>query len=493
MPAISLLIEDLRLDLRNPRIADAANQRDALQKIIKDQDAKLVALAESIVEDGLNPMDRFLVIGSDVELGKYIALEGNRRLATLKVLRNPSVMTGMDIRSPIQKKLEELAALFDPSLFTTLDCYEIASREDGAMWINQRHTGENDGRGIVDWSGVASARFRGNDPALQGLDFVTARGSLTAEEKETIERRFPITTLDRLLSTPAVRTAIGVEISGGKLLTGLPFAEVMRPLQRIVKDLASSAVTVTHLKLQPQMVAYVSSLGADLPDLSVASLTLVPVEDLFAPAPAGTAGGGGGGGGGGGSAGGATGGASGGSSGGGSSGGGSGGGGAAGGTGGSGSTGPKKRTPSRGNALIPKSCALRVTNTKVAEVMKELRALSVASYPHAISVLFRVFLELSTDQYLKLHGLSTTTTAPGGRVVDKNLRTKVEEAAAHMVSAGADQKDLKGITNALSDVKNPLHPNTLNAYVHNGFYSPTERDLTVAWDNAQPYFEKLWP
>ena len=24
------------------------------------------------------------------------------------------------------------------------------------MWINQRHTGENEGRGIVDWSGVLS-------------------------------------------------------------------------------------------------------------------------------------------------------------------------------------------------------------------------------------------------------------------------------------------------------------------------------------------------
>jgi hypothetical protein len=346
MAAKSIPVEDLRLDLKNPRISEAMSQRDALQKIIDDQDAKLVALAESIVEDGLNPMDRFLVIASPDEPGKSITIEGNRRLAAIKVLRNPSVLTGMQVRRPIQKRLEELASDFDNKALQTLDCFEVMSREDGAMWINQRHTGENEGRGIVDWSGVASARFRGSDPALQALDFVTGRGALSGVEKQKIERRFPITTLDRLLSTPAVRSAIGMEIRGGKLLTGLPFAEALKPLQRMVRDLASGAITVTHLKRQPQMVTYVSALGADLPDLSAASPSLVPVDDLLPPAPTGgttgmrggissAAGSGGGTGGGAGSSG-ATAGVP------------------AVGAGTAGVT--SRRTPSRGNALIPRSC-----------------------------------------------------------------------------------------------------------------------------------------
>jgi len=33
----------------------------------------------------------------------------------------------------------------------------------------------------------------------------------------------------------------------------------------------------------------------------------------------------------------------------------------------------------------------------------------------------------------------------------------------------------------------------LHAYIHNRFFSPTERDLTVAWDNGQPLFERMWP
>jgi hypothetical protein len=138
MAAKSLPIEDLRLDLNNPRIAEATSQREALQKIIDDQDAKLVALAESIIEDGLNPMDRFLVIASPDEAGKYVVIEGNRRLTAIKVLRNPAVLTGMDVRASVQKRLEALAAAFDSTAIEPLDCFEVAAREDGAMWIGPR-------------------------------------------------------------------------------------------------------------------------------------------------------------------------------------------------------------------------------------------------------------------------------------------------------------------------------------------------------------------
>lgn len=484
MTGKSLPVEDLRLDLKNPRIAEASSQRDALKKIIDDQDAKLVALAESIVEDGLNPMDRFLVIASPDEAGKFVAIEGNRRLAAIKVLRNPSVLTGMDVRPAVQKRLEALAATFDIKALEPLDCYEVAAREDGAMWIQQRHTGENEGRGIVDWGGVATARFRGNDPALQALDFVVHHGGLSTAEKEKIATRFPISTLDRLLSTPAVRLAIGVEIRGGKLVTGLPFTEVMKPLGRIVRDLSSGAVTVTVLKHQPQMVSYVAALGVDLPDLAQASTSSVAVEDLLPPAPTGGAGSAGGSGTGG------TGGAAGGSGGAGGTGGGTGGTGT-----GTGGGGTKPRTPSRGKALIPKGCGLRVTNAKVAEIEKELRALALATYPHAVAVLFRVFLELSVDQYLVRHSIPATFPDPkdASRDLDKKLRRKADDAVTHMVANGATARDLKGITKALNERHNPLHIDTLNSYVHNAFYSPTERDLTVAWDNAQPFFQLLWP
>jgi hypothetical protein len=168
----------------------------------------------------------------------------------------------------VKKRLEALSEDFDLRRIQPIDCFEIGDRPSAATWLSQRHTGENKGRGIVSWSGVATARFRGRDPALQALDFVLEHGSLSDEEKEVVEDYFPISTLDRLLSTPAVRNQIAVEITESKLMTDLPATEIIKPLRRMVLDLATEEVTVTQLKIRDQMVAYTSSLGKDLPNLS---------------------------------------------------------------------------------------------------------------------------------------------------------------------------------------------------------------------------------
>ena len=62
MPNVKLKIETLVLDNENPRITHAEGQQQAFQKVIKDQKTKLIRLAESIVEHGLSPIERFMVM-----------------------------------------------------------------------------------------------------------------------------------------------------------------------------------------------------------------------------------------------------------------------------------------------------------------------------------------------------------------------------------------------------------------------------------------------
>lgn len=278
MPARRVNITDLTLDLENPRISRAASQKDALQKIIEDQDVKLAALAVSIIEEGgLNPMDRMLVIAGPAQ-GKFTVIEGNRRLAALTILRTPAIMDQIEVRANLQRRLTMLAREFDDASTAKLDVWLMADRAAASSWLRQRHTGENQGAGIVDWNGVAAARFRGTDPALQALDLVLRHGDLTEEERADVNARFPITTLDRLLSTPAVRALIGVEILGKKLATDLPALEVIKPLTRIVRDLSNRSVNVTALKKKEQQVAYVKGFTKDLPDLTTRTGNGVNVE-----------------------------------------------------------------------------------------------------------------------------------------------------------------------------------------------------------------------
>jgi hypothetical protein len=62
MGNVELDLDELQLDLANPRFAGLASQREALQKIVQTQGAKLVNLAEDVVANGMSPAHRMLVM-----------------------------------------------------------------------------------------------------------------------------------------------------------------------------------------------------------------------------------------------------------------------------------------------------------------------------------------------------------------------------------------------------------------------------------------------
>lgn len=449
MSAKNLKISQLELDLLNPRLKKPADQHEVMQQLLDDQGVKLGNLAESIVEDGLNPMDRLLVIESETTNGKYTVLEGNRRTFVLKILKNPNVLTGLTIPQGLQKKLERIAHEFDTKSLEPIACFQVDSRVDGNTWLEQRHIGEDEGRGIVRWSGVAASRFRGQAPAIQAFDFVRQHGKLTEDQRKLLEGRFPITTLDRLLSTPAVRARMGFEIKNNELLTTLPADEAIKPLRRLVLDLAEKRLNVTKLKLKTQQVDYINKLDpADTPDLKKKSATTQKVrdftqEDFASPAPV--------------------------------------------------KSKKVRATPKTPRTtVVAKTCKLTIANPKIEEIYEELRSLLLKKHPHAIAVLLRVFLETSVDHFMTQSSLNLTFQTNNGPK-DKSLKKKVDETIQHMVANGAVEKEFKAITVALSDANHPFAPELLHAYVHNRFFSPTERDLTTAWDNGQPLFEKIWP
>jgi hypothetical protein len=62
-----------------------------------------------------------------------------------------------------------------------------------------------------------------------------------------------------------------------------------------------------------------------------------------------------------------------------------------------------------------------------------------------------------------------------------------------MIRKGADKKEFLMIDKALYDRHHPLSIDLQHAYVHDRFFAPNQRDLVLAWDNAQPIFAKIWP
>ncbi len=436
-------LDELELDLKNPRFDGLSNQREALQKIVVSQGTKLVNLAEDIVEEGLSPAHRMLVMKAPGKGAKgFIVMDGNRRLAALRVLTNPSVLDGMSgVGDLTLKKFRKLARDFDVSRVEPIDVYMCNDEAEARHWIEAIHTGENEGRGVVGWDGIATARYRGKNASLKVLDFVRTVGKLTNEEIAALER-FPITNLDRLLGTLEVREKLGLSLENGELLSDLPQAELLKSLKRIVTDLASGTVKVSQLKSQADRVKYLGSLGPALPDLSKRTGKPETIERLSAQAQAHNA---------------------------------------------------KKATTARTRSLLTRKslipsqaeCPLHIGNEKLQQICKELRRLPLDAYPVAIASEFRVFLELSLDHYGTENKLDKYK-------IDLDLKQKLEKVAEGLVSAGVHKRDLQAFRSLASNPGKALSVDRLHGIIHSRYALPTASELRSGWAEVQVAFTKIW-
>jgi len=441
MGIVRLPIASLLLDVRNPRLEGAKDQNEALEQMLADQDDKLYELADDIVNEGMSPIDRLLVIKSESPSKKYIVLEGNRRLAALRILTNPAVLTGLTVKDSLRKRFELLAKKFTKASIEPIDAFAVKDRLEGNRWIYLRHTGENDGKGVVGWKGLATARFRAEDPALQALEFVRANGNLSADVLAKLEKNFPITTLDRLIRTPAVRSLMGIRITGSKLETIIPTEEALKPLRKIVNDLAMKLKTVSDLKSKQQQVDYVTGLPkSDKPDLSV-EIDPIPLNDAKIESKP--------------------------------------------------TKKPKPKAAAQRLTIAPKNLALSIPEPRIAAVFKELTRMKAPDFPNAGAVLLRVFLELSVDAILAREGIPLTFTHKG-HTGDKKLKTKVKEAIDALVAKGAAAKTFLSITLGVDKASSALYMELLHAYVHNNHVTPKPSELITTWDDAQPFFEAAW-
>ena len=87
-----ILLTDLLVNSENYRFEVLGGQKEAIDKMIANQEEKLFNLAEHILAYGLNPNDNVQVIESNHDKGKFIVVEGNRRVITLKILTNPDLI-----------------------------------------------------------------------------------------------------------------------------------------------------------------------------------------------------------------------------------------------------------------------------------------------------------------------------------------------------------------------------------------------------------------
>jgi hypothetical protein len=230
-------LENLLVDIQNPRYNPLRTQRESLIAIAVHKKSKLSNLADDMLDKGPNPSELLMVTPSEDDPKYFIVLEGNRRIAALKLLASDSLTDSLDIPVNLKKKLALLRAEAGQRIPRQIACV-VLPREEANYWIQLKHTGENEGVGAVMWDGPARHRFRGNSPALQAIDLVAKTKYINEETRNKLPG-MSITNVERILGTPEARKLLQVDVKNRHLSVTGPEEEVLKRLAFIVTDIAN--------------------------------------------------------------------------------------------------------------------------------------------------------------------------------------------------------------------------------------------------------------
>lgn len=467
MPASNTQIvslEELLLDLNNPRFVPRENQREALVNFATDRKSKLPALAKDILARGLNPSE-MLIVEKLPEDNAYLVLEGNRRVAAMKLLSSADLVVSLGLPKGIEKSFLALQNQDNSNLPHDISC-TVMTRAEARPWIEMKHTGENAGRGIVKWDGPQTQRFRGSSPSLELIDLLASRGYLGADTLSK-QPRMPITTVGRILGNPKARALLGADVKKGQLVIDPNDDATMMRWALVVTEIAHKTIKVTDVDDARQQVNYAKEiLGRPLP-LNKPQDTANPIgttgnnEQLSSQISMQL----------------------------------------------SSNQGQDavtsksvQRLPADRPTVIPKRLKLRIPQTRLNQMYYELQRLEVEDYKNACSVLLRVFVELTVEDFAHRHNISLKRMRPvspnsnsGPKTYDMSLRDKVSEVVEYVEQNNMCSKDELAGVNALLREKNSLVSiESLNAYVHNMHYNPSPTDLKSTWDKIEVFIDHLW-
>lgn len=452
-----ITISKLIVNEKNPRFEPLKSEIDAISKIANEHGEKLLKLASDIITNGVNPGDLIYVLRDSNNNGKYIVLEGNRRISALKLLKKPNLIKNGDVS--FSRKMTTLSKKFKQAPIRKVNCVIFENEEDANHWIKLKHTGENSGIGTQQWDPKSKARFDAKisgkkNYSLQIIDFVKTEESVSDDLKSKIQH---ITTsnLDRLISDPGFRKNIGFDIKDRKLRALYPAKEVIKPIKKIINDLLKQDFNVNKIYTKEKRAEYLHQFEkTDLPNIdsklpkrwcidptyrnsiqnNINESNVVPKDKP--------------------------------------------------------TNNKTKKTNKNINlyrtTLIPPKTTISIHHSRLNKIYVELKNLNINDFTNAVAIEFRVFIELTLDLYLKKF--------PIDNVSDQSkLSRKLKDISQRFLSDSImNRNELKPINTCATNPNDICSINTFNAYVHNIGFDPKVIDLKTSWDNMEPFIIKLW-
>lgn len=217
---------DLNFDLRNPRMPDSAfaDEEDAIKHLVAS--ASLGELLGSIASSGWMDFEPLIVLNHDRDHGiDDVVVEGNRRLAALRLLADPGLARRVGQRVP--------ATLHADSIPKEVRIWRVESRAEARDFIGFKHI-----NGAFKWDSFAKAKYAADwlaeEPDIDAVSrrlgdahntvvrLVNGYRVLVQSERQGFDRsqipgRFAFSHLYTGLTRPSIRDYVGIEESGSLL------------------------------------------------------------------------------------------------------------------------------------------------------------------------------------------------------------------------------------------------------------------------------------
>jgi hypothetical protein len=424
-------------------------------------------VAASIATRGYFPNEPLLAVQED---GRLVVVEGNRRLAALKALREPALLEGT-----YQRQVERLARrIVDPDLIASVPVTIAPSRKATDRQIAGRHIGTP----VLAWRAENRASFI-LDKLAEGYDNNALRDELgfsAADIQQARQTRavadmarsldLPdevkakldgptakiFTTLERVFDSSVGREYLHVETDPEHGLRGnTTKKEFLRGFTKLVTDVALGKQSSRSLNTNENIRAYFEGWDPkDRPEKKHGSF--VPSDIITGPTVL--------------------------------------------------SQPPVKKVAPRTSKLesktvLPKDFKIRHGNDRLIDIRRELTRLNREDFPNAGAVLLRVFFELSVLHYLERIGELNDIIAkiekkvngklPFGVPTMKQLVPEITRIAKNRLSASEAATVEKAIK---YDASAPFTISDLHAFVHSTDL-PGERDIRQFWLRTEPLFRLM--
>lgn len=190
----------------NPRHDVASNQTDTIKRLINKVGSQyMYNLASDIYRNGLLGANLpVLVYSADIK--KYIAYEGNRRIACIKFLCDPNILTTID--KSLKQRIEKLKNTEEPVFSTDIFCL-ITNEKEAFKIMEKIHSGEDKGRGTKAWTSKEKAIFKSRIKDKKTIELVIA-DLFEKHFKEDVTTKISYTTIQRFFNNREVKKAIDI-------------------------------------------------------------------------------------------------------------------------------------------------------------------------------------------------------------------------------------------------------------------------------------------